>query len=74
MSGGLTSDVPSWTKFISLNKVAVNLTGQKDKLFVVRDLSSLVNLQQVMSDKQHLNGFTEKIVRQIEEAARFASG
>ena len=33
------------TKFISLNKVKVDLGGDKEKLLVVRDLSPLVNLQ-----------------------------
>ena len=32
------------TKFISLNKVKVDLGGDKEKLVVVRDLSPLVNL------------------------------
>ena len=30
------------TKYISLNKVAVNVAGSQDKLFVVRDLNSMV--------------------------------
>jgi len=52
-------------KYISLNKVAVNVSGQQDKLFVVRDLSSMVNLQKMMYMKQHLNKFTEKIIKII---------
>jgi PAS domain-containing protein len=31
-------------KFVSLNKVIVNLSGTRDKMFVVRDLSSMVSL------------------------------
>ena len=54
---------------MSLNKVTVNLSGTRDKLFVVRDLSSMVNLQRIMYTKQHLNTFTEKIVRQIQESS-----
>jgi hypothetical protein len=54
---------------VSLNKVTVNLSGTRDKLFVVRDLSSMVNLQRIMYTKQHLNTFTEKIVRQIQESS-----
>lgn len=50
-------------KYISLNKVTVNLSGTRDKLFVVRDLSSMVNLQKMMYTKQHLNTFTEQVVR-----------
>jgi hypothetical protein len=34
-------------KFISLNKVTVNVNGSNEKLFVVRDLSSLVSLQKI---------------------------
>jgi len=61
------------TKYISLNKVTVNISGSQDKLFVVRDLSSMVNLQKVMYTKQHLNNFTEKIVRQIQESSEVSS-
>ena len=56
-------------KYISLNKVAVNVAGSQDKLFVVRDLNSMVNLQKLMYTRQHFNYFTEKIVRQIQEAS-----
>jgi hypothetical protein len=34
----------SYTKYISMNKVNVNVNGGQDKLFVVRDLNSMVNL------------------------------
>lgn len=53
----------SLTKYISLNKVSVNVAGSPDKLFVVRDLNSMVNLQKLMYTKKHFNYFTEKIVR-----------
>jgi len=56
-------------KYVSLNKVAVNVAGSQDKLFVVRDLNSMVNLQKLMYTRQHFNYFTEKIVRQIQEAS-----
>ena len=52
-------------KYISMNKVAVNVAGSQDKLFVVRDLNSMVNVQKLMYTRQHFNYFTEKIVRQI---------
>lgn len=55
----------SYTKYISMNKVLVNVAGSQDKLFVVRDLNSMVNLQKLMYTKKHFNVFTEKIVRQI---------
>lgn len=55
----------SYTKYISMNKVNVNVAGSQDKLFVVRDLNSMVNLQKLMYTKKHFNYFTEKIVRQI---------
>ena len=45
------------------------MCGPKDTLFVVRDLSSMVNLQKIMHTKQHLSTFTEKIVRQIQESS-----
>lgn len=42
------------TKYISMNKVNVNVAGSQDKLFVVRDLNSMVNLQKLMYMKKHL--------------------
>jgi hypothetical protein len=60
-------------KFISLNKVTVNVNGSNEKLFVVRDLSSLVSLQKISFMKQHLAKFTEKIVRLIQEATEISS-
>jgi len=47
----------------------VNVAGSPDKLFVVRDLNSMVNLQKLMYTKKHFNYFTEKIVRQIQESS-----
>ena len=41
----------TYNKFVSLNKVVVNLSGTRDKLFVVRDLSSMVSLQKMMFTK-----------------------
>jgi len=52
-----------------MNKVNVNVAGMQDKLFVVRDLNSMVNLQKLMYTKKHFNVFTEKIVKQIQEAS-----
>ena len=46
-----------------MNKVTVNVNGTNEKLFVVRDLSSMVHLQKIGFMKQHLSRFTEKIVR-----------
>ena len=59
----------TYTKYISMNKVNVEVSGGKDKLFVVRDLNSMVNLQKLMYTKKHFNYFTEKIVRQIQESS-----
>jgi PAS domain-containing protein len=44
----------SYTKYISMNKVMVNVAGNQDKLFIVRDLNSMVNLQKLMYMKRHL--------------------
>lgn len=59
----------TYTKYISMNKVHVNVAGSQDKLFVVRDLNSMVNLQKLMYMKRHLQYFTEKVVRQIQESS-----
>ena len=53
----------SYTKYISMSKINVNVAGSQDKLFVVRDLNSMVNLQKLMYTKKHFNLFTEKIVK-----------
>ena len=66
---GEEGPVEDQVKYISLNKVAVNVAGSQDKLFVVRDLNSMVNLQKLMYTRQHFNYFTEKIVRQIQESS-----
>lgn len=58
----------SYTKYISMSKINVNVAGSQDKLFVVRDLNSMVNLQKLMYTKKHFNLFTEKIVKQIQES------
>ena len=64
-------------KYLSLNKVSVNVlgatTGKREKLFIVRDLTTMVNLQKVMYTRQHFNEFTEKIVREIQEATEISS-
>jgi hypothetical protein len=44
LAGGNVNPDGTRTKYVSLNKVAVNIFGPKDTLFVVRDLSSMVNL------------------------------
>lgn len=59
----------TYTKYISMNKINVNVAGSQDKLFVVRDLNSMVNLQKLMYMKKHLQNFTEKVVRQIQESS-----
>jgi len=56
-----------------MNKVMVNVNGTNEKLFVIRDLSSMVYMQKIGFMKQHLSRFTEKIVRQIQEATEISS-
>lgn len=48
----------SHIKYISLNKVSVSVLGgggKREKLFIVRDLTTMVNLQKVMYTREHLN-------------------
>lgn len=42
-------------------------------MFIVRDLTTMVNLQKVMLTREHFNQFTEKIVREIQEATEISS-
>ena len=64
-------------KYLSLNKVSVNvlgaISGKREKLFIVRDLTTMVNLQKVMYTRTHFNEFTERIVREIQEATEISS-
>lgn len=53
------------TKYISLNKVPVNVAGTQDKLFVVRDLSPMVDLQRKMHLNQNLSDFSAKLLSTI---------
>lgn len=38
-------------KFITLNQVNVNVTGSKDKLLIVRDVTHIIYLEQIMETK-----------------------
>ena len=50
-------------KYLSLNKVEVNIDGESnDKLVVMRDLSSMVKVQKQAKSKQQMNTFMSKIV------------
>lgn len=61
-SSGATED-----KYLSMNTVDVNLCGNDSKLFVVRDMTTLVGLQSMNYSKQLFSCFTEKILLQIQE-------
>lgn len=38
-------------KYITLNQVNVNVTGSKDKLLIIRDVSHIIYLEQIMETK-----------------------
>jgi len=50
-SNKYNEDGQSNTKYITLNQVNVNLSGTRDKLFVVRDVSHIVYIEQIMEVK-----------------------
>ena len=55
----------SMTRYISLDKSTVNLTGSDETLFFVRDMTALVNMQQLSHMRQLLSTFAQKCFQQI---------
>jgi len=55
----------STTKFITLNQVNVNIAGGKDKLLIVRDVSHIIYLEQIMETKHEMFLFTDSLMKQI---------
>ena len=64
---------PSTTKFITLNQVNVNIAGGKDKLLIVREVSHIIYLEQIMETKHEMFLFTDSLMKQIQGYAEFAS-
>jgi hypothetical protein len=60
-------------KFITLNQVNVNVTGSKDKLLIVRDVSHIIFLEQIMETKHQMSLFTDNLMKQIQGYAEFTS-
>jgi hypothetical protein len=52
-------------KYITLNQVNVNVTGSKDKLLVIRDVSHIIYLEQIMETKHQMSIFTDNLMKQI---------
>ena len=59
-------------KYLSLNKVQIDVAGEKDKLFVVRELDSYIGLQASNFTRQIFSFFSEKIIRQIRDSSKSA--
>jgi hypothetical protein len=60
-------------KYITLNQVNVNVTGSKDKLLIVRDVSHIIFLEQIMETKHQMSLFTDNLMKQIQGYAEFTS-
>ena len=58
------------TRYVSLDKSTVNLTGSDETLFFVRDMTALVNMQQLSHMRQLLSTFAQKCLQQIQESQR----
>jgi hypothetical protein len=52
----------------------VNVTGSKDKLLIVRDVTHIIYLEQIMETKHQMSLFTDNLMRQIQSYAEFTSG
>lgn len=63
----------STQKYITLNQVNVNIAGGKDKLVIIRDVSHIIYLEQIMETKHEMSLFTDSLMKQIQDYAEFAS-
>ena len=52
----------------------MNVTGSKDKLLIVRDVTHIIYLEQIMETKHQMSLFTDNLMRQIQSYAEFTSG
>ena len=52
----------------------MNVTGSKDKLLIVRDVTHIIYLEQIMESKHQMSLFTDNLMRQIQSYAEFTSG
>ncbi len=52
-------------KYITLNQVNVNVTGSKDKLLIIRDVTHIIYLEQIMETRQQMAAFTDNLMKQI---------
>jgi hypothetical protein len=61
-------------KYITLNQVNVNVTGSKDKLLIIRDVTHIIYVEQIMETKHQMSLFTDNLMKQIQGYAEFTSG
>ena len=61
-------------KYITLNQVNVNVTGSRDKLLIIRDVSHIIYLEKIMETKHQMSLFTDNLMKQIQGYAEFTSG
>jgi hypothetical protein len=52
----------------------VSVSGGRDKLLIVRDVTHIIYLEQVMETKYEMSLFTDSLMKQIQNYAEFASG
>ena len=63
ISNRYDSEKSSTTKYITLNQVNVNIAGGKDKLLIVRDVSHIIYLEQIMETKHEMFLFTDSLMK-----------
>lgn len=49
-----------------MNVVTANIAGSKDKLLIVRDVSHLIYLKQVLETKKSMYTLTDNIIKDVE--------
>ena len=50
-------------KYITLNQLNVNIAGVKDKLFIARDVTHVIYLEQVKYTKLQMSNISTKIMK-----------
>lgn len=50
------------------------MAGSKDKLLVIRDVTHIIYLEQIMETKHEMSIFTDSLMKQLQGYAEFTSG
>ena len=54
-------------KFLAMNVVTANISGSKDKLQIIRDVSHVIYLKKVLETKKSIYNLTDNIIKEVEQ-------